>query len=66
MLIDVCLSIAQAQKWPPQSADLSPIGWIWNVIKMKMKALNPRPRTPATMRAAILKLILALATHEFD
>lgn len=42
--------------WPPQSPDLSPIEWVWNIIKMKMKALRPRPRTPATMRAAILDI----------
>ena len=42
--------------WPPQSPDLSPIEWVWNIIKMKMKALKPRPRTPATMRAAILDI----------
>ncbi len=31
-------------EWPPQSPDLSPIEWVWNQIKMKMKAINPRPR----------------------
>jgi transposase len=41
-------------EWPPQIPDLSPIECVWNIIKMKMKALNPCPRTPATMRAAIL------------
>jgi hypothetical protein len=35
---------------------LSPIEWVWNIIKMKMKALRPRPRTPATMREAILEI----------
>ena len=35
--------------WPPQSPDLSPIEWVWNIIKMKMKTLRPRPRTPASM-----------------
>ena len=43
-------------QWPPQSPDLSPIEWVWNIIKMKMKALRPRPRTPATMQAAILAI----------
>jgi hypothetical protein len=42
--------------WPPQSPDLSPIEWIWNNIKMKMKALQPRPRTPAKIREAILDI----------
>jgi hypothetical protein len=42
--------------WPPQSPDLSPIEWVWNQLKMRMKALEPRPRTPATMREAILNL----------
>jgi transposase len=31
--------------WPPQSPDLSPIENFWNMMKMKMKALKPRPRT---------------------
>jgi DDE superfamily endonuclease/Transposase len=43
-------------QWPPQSPDLSPIEWIWNCVKMKMKALRPRPRTMATMRDAILDI----------
>jgi transposase len=42
--------------WPPQSPDLSPIEWVWNIIKMKMKALKPRPRTTARMQAAILDI----------
>jgi transposase len=43
-------------QWPPQSPDLSPIEWVWNIIKMKMKAMTPRPRTMATMRNAILDI----------
>ena len=43
-------------EWPPQSPDLSPIEWVWNQIKMKMKSMKPRPRTPATMRNAILDI----------
>ena len=43
----------QTMEWPPQSPDLSPIENIWNVLKMKMKALRPRPRTYARMRDAI-------------
>ena len=31
-------------EWPPQSPDLSPIEWIWNI--MKMKALKPKMRMP--------------------
>lgn len=42
--------------WPPQSPDLSPIEWVWNIIKMKMKKLSPRPRTPARIQAAILDI----------
>jgi transposase len=41
-------------EWPPQSPDLSPIEWVW--IILKMKALKPRPTTPATMREAILEI----------
>ena len=29
--------------WPPQSPDLSPIEWFWNILKMKIKAMDPRP-----------------------
>jgi transposase len=46
----------QTFEWPPQSPDLSPIENVWNVMKMKMKALNPRPRTMATMREACLEI----------
>ncbi len=43
-------------KWPPQSPDLSPIENLWNVMKMKMKALKPHPRTHANMRDACLEI----------
>ena len=39
-------------EWPAQSPDLSPIENLWNVMKMKMKALKPRPKTHAGMREA--------------
>ncbi len=39
--------------WPPQSPDLSPIENIWNIMKMRLKARRPRPRTHATMRDAM-------------
>ena len=43
-------------EWPPQSPDLSPIENLWNAMKMKMKALKPRPTTYATMRDGCLKI----------
>jgi transposase len=43
-------------KWPPQSPDLTPIENIWNVMKMKLKALKPRPRSYAKMRDAMLEI----------
>ena len=46
----------QTFEWPPQSPDLSPIENLWNVVKMKMKALKPRPRSHATMRDAVLQI----------
>lgn len=46
----------RTMEWPPQSPDLSPIENIWNVMKMKMKARRPRPRTFATMRNAMMEI----------
>jgi hypothetical protein len=43
-------------KWPPQSPDLSPIEWVWNVLKMKIKAMNPRPRGKSAIVEVVLKL----------
>ena len=43
-------------EWPPQIPDLSPIENLWNAIKIKMKALKPRPRTHANMRDACLEI----------
>jgi len=42
--------------WPPQSPDLSPIEWIWNVVKMKIKAMNPRPRGNQAIVETVLNL----------
>jgi transposase len=46
----------QVLDWPPQSPDLSPIEWMWNVIKMKLKALNPRPRTKEGIIEAVYQI----------
>jgi transposase len=43
-------------QWPPQSPDLSPIEWIWNAVKMKVKALHPRPSTPRQIQEAVLDI----------
>ena len=42
--------------WPPQSPDLSPIEMIWNLMKMKLKALNPRPRSKEDISTEFLKI----------
>lgn len=42
--------------WPPQSPDLSPIENMWNIMKMKMKALRPRPKTSKELKLACLKI----------
>ena len=47
-------------EWPPQSPDLSSIENIWNVMKMKMNALKPRPRSHALMRDACADIWLTL------
>lgn len=49
--------------WPAQSPDLSPIEWVWNQIKMKMKALTPRPRKPKEITVAILQIWDDLTDH---
>ena len=46
--------------WPPQSPDLSPIEIIWNVMKMKLKALKPRPRNKGDISAAMHKIWLEI------
>ena len=46
--------------WPPQSPDLSPIEVLWNVLKMKMKARNPRPRTKQAIIESIKEIWLLL------
>ena len=51
-------------KWPPQSPDLSPIENIWNVMKMKMKAQRPKPRTHAKMRDAMLEIWTDLVNND--
>ena len=47
-------------KWPPQrppqSPDRSPIENIWNAMKVKLKAMKPRPKTYAKMRDAMLEI----------
>ena len=42
--------------WPPQSPDLSPIENIWNIMKMKLKARRPRPRSKLDMKNAMLEI----------
>lgn len=46
--------------WPPQSPDLSPIEVIWNVMKMKLKALKPRPRNKKDMAASMHQIWLGI------
>ena len=46
--------------WPPQSPDLSPIEVLWNVLKMKMKARHPRPRTRQSIIDTIKEIWLEL------
>jgi hypothetical protein len=53
----------QTLEWPAQSPDLSPIEWIWNCIKQKMKARRPRPDTKAKIMAAILDIWDNLEEH---
>ena len=47
-------------EWPPQSPDLSPIENILNAMKMKLKAMKPRPKTYPKMRDAMLEIWAAL------
>ena len=45
---------------PPQSPDLSPIEIIWNVMKMKLKAMKPRPRSKDAISAAMHQIWLQI------
>jgi transposase len=47
-------------EWPAQSPDLSPIEVLWNVLKMKLKARDPRPRTRPSIIVAIKEIWLEL------
>ena len=37
--------------WPPQSLDLSPIEYIWNVMKMRLKAMRDQDHAPESNNA---------------
>ena len=50
--------------WPPQSPDLSPIEWFWNIIKQKIKILDPRPRTRDSLIEAVHHIWVESLTDE--
>ena len=42
--------------WPPQSPNLSLNEWIRNVLKMKIKAMNSRPRGKRAIIETVIRL----------
>jgi transposase len=47
-------------EWPPQSPDLSPIELVWNILKMRLNQLNPKPRTKEEISSAMHHLYAKL------
>lgn len=67
-IVDVYLEqeTIQRMQWPARSPDLNPIEHVWDALGRRIAALNPPPRTLATLSTALQEQWLALPTDLID
>ena len=56
----------QRREWPARSLDLNPIEHAWDALGRRIAALNPPPRTLATLSTALQEQWLSLPTELID
>ena len=52
--------------WPSNSPDLNPIENLWNVLKTRLQARNPRPRTLPDVKQAVIEEWDSITADEID